>query len=221
MKSRAKSRASGDCIPTPTKACCVRCPPNSTPVCAGRSEVSPPTWKNWIRSSPTPSSSARSKRCWPIDFDDELDRLYREHVAPPSRARRHPGKHACLDSGAPARRLPPPSRLSKLERNIRIEGFTEPGDPLRLDYGYRNGVRGFIHSISLRRDSPGQGAGVHRRAIHARDPRAQITAITEIEPAADNPRHQFVEKLFAEQNIRIVAMNRVEGFAEELRLQLN
>jgi hypothetical protein len=46
-------------------------------------------------------------------------------------------------------------------------------------------------------------------------------AITEVEPVAGNPRHQFVEKLLAVQKIRIVPMNRVEGFAEELRLQLN
>jgi hypothetical protein len=67
---------------------------------------------------------------------------------------------------------------------VRIEGFTQPGDPLRLDYGYQNGVRGFIHSISLRRDIPqAKVLAYTAECIHARDSRAQITAITEVEPA--------------------------------------
>jgi hypothetical protein len=53
------------------------------------------------------------------------------------------------------------------------------------------------------------------------DSLAEVVAITETEPSPDNPRHQFVAKLFAEQKIRIVPLNHVEGFAEELRLRLN
>jgi hypothetical protein len=157
------------------------------------------------------------------NFDDELDRLYRDHVASPSRRAggilqsTRDWMREKLNDVFRRHRV-----LGKLEQRVRIEGFTQPGDPLRLDYGYQNGVRGFIHSISLRRDIPqAKVLAYTAECIHARDSRAQITAITEVEPAADNPRHQFVEKLFAEQNIRIVAMNRVEGFAEELRLQLN
>jgi hypothetical protein len=157
------------------------------------------------------------------NFDQELDRLYRDHVTPPSR--REGGilqstrdwMREKLNDVFRRHRV-----LGKLEQRVRIEGFTEPGDPMRLDYGYQNGVRGFIHSISLRRDIPqAKVLAYTAQCIHARDALAQITAITEVEPAGDNPRHQFVERLFAEQKIRIVPMNRVESFAEELRLQLN
>ena len=220
---REIARIRSACIPTPMKTCCARCRLNSRPGCAGRIAKSPPIWKNSSRFFPMPCSSVRRKRCWPKDFDAELDRLYRDHVAPPSR--RAGGILQCtrdwirekLNDVFRRHRV-----LAKLEQRVRIEGFTQPGDPLRLDYGYQNGVRGFIHSISLRRDIPqAKVLAYTAERIHARDSRAQITAITEVEPAADNPRHQFVEKLFAEQNIRIVAMNRVESFAEELRLQLN
>jgi hypothetical protein len=44
--------------------------------------------------------------------------------------------------------------LGKLEHRVRVEGLTQPGDPMRLDYGYQSAVRGFIHSVSLRRDLP-------------------------------------------------------------------
>jgi hypothetical protein len=56
--------------------------------------------------------------------------------------------------------------------------------------------------------------------IHARDALAEITAITDTAPDAESPRHAFVEKLFAGEGIRIVAMSQVEGFAEELRQRI-
>jgi hypothetical protein len=57
--------------------------------------------------------------------------------------------------------------------------------------------------------------------IHARDAAAQIAAITEIPAEPGNSRHDFITKILREQNVRIVPMNQVEGFAEELRLRLN
>jgi hypothetical protein len=65
------------------------------------------------------------------------------------------------------------------------------------------------------------GMGYTAECIHARDSEAKITAITEEEIADSNPNHRFVEKLFAAQEIEIVPMNRVEGFAEKLRTSLH
>ena len=111
--------------------------------------------------------------------------------------------------------------LGKLEQRVRVEGFTQPGDPMRLDYGYQNGVRGFIHSVSLRRDlAQAKALAYTAECIHARDALAEITAITESAPDPENPRQVFVELLFAEKRIRIVPMSQVEGFAEELRLRI-
>jgi hypothetical protein len=57
-------------------------------------------------------------------------------------------------------------------------------------------------------------------SIHARDRLAEITAITDTAPDAGNPRLVFVEKIFAGEGIRIVAMSQVEGFAEDLRQRI-
>jgi hypothetical protein len=89
------------------------------------------------------------------NFDAELDRLYREQVTPP--VRRAGGllqntrdwMRSKLNDVFRRHRI-----LGKLEHRVRVEGFTQPGDPMRLDYGYQNGVRGFIQSVSLRRDLP-------------------------------------------------------------------
>jgi Protein of unknown function (DUF3037) len=155
-------------------------------------------------------------------FDGELDRLYHDHVAPPSRRAggivesTRDWMREKLNDVFRRHRI-----LGKLEHRVRVEGFTQPGDPMRLDYGYQNGVRGFIHSVSLRRDLPQVKALAYTaECIHARDALAEITAITEAEPDRENPRQLFVERLFTEKRIRIVPMNQVEGFAEELRLRI-
>jgi hypothetical protein len=156
------------------------------------------------------------------NFDAELDRLYREQVTPP--VRRAGGllqntrdwMREKLNDVFRRHRI-----LGKLEHRVRVEGFTQPGDPMRLDYGYQNGVRGFIQSVSLRRDLPQAKALAYTAGcIHARDALAEITAITDTAPDAESPRHAFVEKLFAGEGIRIVAMSQVEGFAEELRQRI-
>ncbi len=156
------------------------------------------------------------------NFDAELDRLYREQVTPP--VRRAGGllqntrdwMRSKLNDVFLRHRI-----LGKLEHRVRVEGFTQPGDPMRLDFGYQNGARGFIHSVSLRRDLPQAKALAYTAGcIHARDAAAEITAVTDAVPDPENPRHVFVEKLFAGERIRIVAMSQVEGFAEELRQRI-
>jgi len=157
------------------------------------------------------------------DFDSELDRLYRDHVAPPPLARggilenTRASIRARLNDVFRRHRL-----LGKLERSIRAEEFTEPGDPLRLDYAYRyNGTRGFLHAVALGRD-PAQAKVLAYTAecVRARLAKAEFTAITEVEPARDNPRHQFAARLFESQGIAVVPLNRVEKFAVELRPRL-
>jgi len=155
------------------------------------------------------------------DFDAELDRLYRNHVAPPPRQRggivesTRAWIKARLNDVFRRRHVP------KLERGIRVEEFTQPGDPFRLDYGYQNGARGYLHAIALGRD-PAQAKVLCYTAerIRVRIPNCEFTAITEVEPAPGNSRHRFVSDLFQDQQIALVPLNRVERFAEDLRQRL-
>lgn len=50
--------------------------------------------------------------------------------------------------------------------------------------------------------------------------KAEFTAITEMKPDPENRRHQFISRLFESQGVAIVPLNRVERFAEDLRLRL-
>jgi Protein of unknown function (DUF3037) len=157
------------------------------------------------------------------DFDAEMDRLYRDHVAPPPVVRggiventRAWIRHRLNDIFRKHR------IFGKLERGVRVEEFTQPGDPMRLDYAYRyNGTRGYLHTVVLGRDAAqAKVLAYTAECIRARAANSEFTAITEIEPAPNNPRHQFVSRLFEEQRISIVPLNRVERFAEGLRTRL-
>jgi hypothetical protein len=155
------------------------------------------------------------------DFDLEMDRLFTDYVAVPPRLRggiiestRAWIKQRINDVFL-RRRVP------KLERNIPVEQFTEPGDSLRLDYGYRNGVRGYLHAVALSRDpSQPKILAYTARRIRAQIPGCEFIAITEAEPSRENPRQQFIARLFADENIAIVPLPRIERFAEDLRLRL-
>jgi len=156
------------------------------------------------------------------DFDAELDRLFRDHVAPPPRARGGIAESTRAWIKARINDVFLRRRVPRLERSIRVDEFTQPGDPLRLDYGYRNGVRGYLHAVALGRD-PSQAKVLAYTAerIRARLPQCEFTAITEAGPAPGNPRHQFIEGLFKEQGIAIVPLNHIERFAEDLRRRLS
>ena len=155
------------------------------------------------------------------DFDAELERLFRDHVAAPAGVR---GGLIANTRAWIRSRLNDVFRkhriLDKLERSLRVEGFTQPGDPMRLDYGYRyNGTRGFIQGVALNRDHPSQAKVLAYTVdcIRRQAANSEFTAVTETEPLVDNPRHQFVARLFREQRIEIVPLSQMDRFADALR----
>jgi len=156
------------------------------------------------------------------DFDAELDRLYREYVSPPPSPRglvrnmrgwiRERLNDVFLRRGL----------RGKIESRVRVEEFTQPGDPFRLDYAYRyNGTRGYVHTIALDRDAAqAKVLAYTAECVRARAANSVFTAVTDAAPAPENPRHQFVARLFETQNIALVPLSRVERWAEDLRPRL-
>lgn len=156
------------------------------------------------------------------DFDAEMERLFRTYVARPPAARSAADRARTwirdrLETIFRRHRI-----LDKMERGIRVEEFTQPGDPMRLDYGYRyNGTRGYLQMVSLdRHPSQAKVLAYTAEQMRRRLQGAEFAAITDVEPVAENRRHQFVARLLEEQNISLVPPNRVEKFAENLRARL-
>ena len=157
------------------------------------------------------------------DFDAEMQRLYEENVAAPVRVR-----DGVLENSKNWIR----SRLKdifkrrhvfeKMEHGVRVEEFTQPGDPFRIDYAFRyNGARGYVHAVPLGRDySTAKVYAYTAERIRAKWPKAEFSAVTEIAPSPENRRHEFILRLFENQQITILPLNRVEAFAESLRPRL-
>lgn len=156
------------------------------------------------------------------DMDAELERLYRDQVAPPA--------YRAAAAGTANTRARIRTQVNvifrragvwePMEKRVSVEEFTYPGDPLKLDYAYRsNGTRGFVHTLALAGD-PAQHAKVlafTAEAIRSRLEKMEFTAVTEVEPRRENSRHQFVMRLLEAQGIAITPLAGVETFASRLR----
>jgi hypothetical protein len=154
------------------------------------------------------------------DFDAELDRIYHEQVEPvrPARAGAQ-DLNSRSEIRARARdyfRLE--GILSRMQAGVRVDAFTYPGDPMRLDFSYRrNGTRGYIQSVALGRDpSQAKLLAFTADAIRSHADRTEFTAITEIDPERDNMRHRFLAGLLEEKKISIVPLRALRGWAHDL-----
>ncbi|MDE3108425.1 MAG: DUF3037 domain-containing protein [Acidobacteriota bacterium] len=156
------------------------------------------------------------------DFDAEMQRLYDEKVAAP------PAGRSVMENSKNWIR----SRLKdifkrrhifeKMLHGVRVEEFTMPGDPFRIDFAYRyNGTRGYLHAVPLGRDhSTAKVYALTAERIRAKSASAEFTAVTEIPPSPENRRHEFVLRLFESQQITVLPLNRVEPWAESLSPRL-
>jgi hypothetical protein len=136
---------------------------------------------------------APQKGVFASDLDAELERLYGDHVAP---------------------QVFRQARLwERLEKSVRAEQFTFPGDPMRLDYSYRrNGTRGFVQALSVTR-APADAklfAYTAERITAKASLKTEFAAITDVALNAGNDRHRFVRDTLRDAGIEPIPM---EGFA--------
>ncbi len=154
------------------------------------------------------------------DLEAELDRLYRDHVEPPRYARAF---EDLASRNAIRTRANQTFRTAgiwpRLGRHLRVEEFTFPGDPLRIDYSYRrNGTRGFVQALPLGRD-PGQAKvlAFTAEAIRSKLPKSEFIAVSEVAPRPDgNARHQFVVGLLEQRDIAVVPLTRLAEWARQI-----
>jgi len=156
---------------------------------------------------------APQKGVYASDLDAETERLYADHVAPEARATRvgAPGSRGLIRSYC-AQVLRQARLWERLQKGVRAEEFTFPGDPMRIDYGYRrNGTRGFVQTLSVTR-APGDVKSLAYTVNRIRDKvkASEFTAVTDVHLIAENERHRFVQEALRDAGVQAVPM---EGFA--------
>lgn len=160
------------------------------------------------------------------DIEEEADRLYLEHVSPP---------HREIRVGAPGSRSMVRTYCSQvwkqaqlwqlIDKAVRVSDYTFPGDPMRLDYGYRkNGTRGFVHTLSVSRapnDCKALAYTADRIARRAPFP-SEFTAVTDVELNPEqNQRHQFVRETLRDAGIEMLSMSAFATWVPKLKAQLH
>lgn len=157
---------------------------------------------------------APQKGIFTDDLDAELERLYADHVALQRTAGRvgAPGSRGVIRNYC-AQVFKQARLWERLEKSVRADEFTFPGDPMRLDYAYRrNGTRGFVQTLSVTR-SPADAKLLAYTAerVQAKSSFAsEFAAVTDVALQETNERHRFVRDTLRDAGIEPVPM---EGFA--------
>jgi len=155
----------------------------------------------------------------------ELERLFHDQVEPAvyrgsGAAEREPNRAIIRRRAGEVFRR---NHLDAVLRfSVHVDEYTTPGDPFRLDFGWQNGVHGFLHSVPLARDA-GQAKilAFTADAVRAKDPAAEFVAVTEAAPQRGNRRHEFVAGLFEAHRIDMVPLAGLDEFARRLRMRLS
>jgi hypothetical protein len=155
------------------------------------------------------------------DLDAELERLYADHVTPQRAASRVgvPGSRATIRSYCS--QVFRQARLwDRLEKSVRAEQFTFPGDPMRLDYSYRrNGTRGFVQTLSVTR-APNDAklfAYTAERVLAKTSLKTEFAAVTDVELKKENVRHRFVLDTLHDVGIEPVPMDHFAVWVAKLK----
>ena len=156
-------------------------------------------------------------------LDAEVERLYADRVAPPSRVQSFAASGRVSSRGQLRNHCSQVFRQAhvweKIEKSVPVQEFTFPGDPMKLDYAYRrNGTRGFVHTLSVTRD-PAQAKILAYTAARIRGKLAspEFAAVTDVSLASTNDRHRFVAETLKDQGIEAVPVDSLAVWVNKLR----
>ena len=168
-----------------------------------------------------------SKGCLTADPAQEIEALARMYLETPKRraARVEAGRQAIL--GRMRGAFEQAGVWGLMRKAIPAAQYTHPGDPLKIDCGYRpNGEVRLFQAVSLGTDRdaakvlafsyPQIAAGIEREE----KARAEMTAIVEDELEREDEEIAFALAVLEESRIRVARTEELAGIAERARVEL-
>ncbi len=114
-----------------------------------------------------------------------------------------------------------------MRKRIAAAQYTQAGDPLKIDCGYRNGKVRMFQAVSLENDVEGAkglaySADALRRGLRrAEDVDLELTAVVEALPdVTDEEQYRFGVDVMERESIRVVTVADLGSVAETARLEL-
>jgi len=155
------------------------------------------------------------------DFDAELERLYGDHVAVPRQAARVGAPGSRPQVRAYCQQVFRQARIwDRIQKFVPVADFTFPGDPMKMDYGYRrNGTLGFLHTLSVTR-APGAAkelAYTAGRIAAKAAMKTEFAAVTDIALDRAKERDRFVESTLRDAGVEPVALQEFAVWVARLR----
>jgi hypothetical protein len=156
---------------------------------------------------------------------DALMRLYVEPLKVVERARRTSGRVAIV--GQMREQFERAGVWRLMRKRIRAAEYTQAGDPLKLDCGYRNGVVKMFQAVSLDADveaakSLAYSASSLREGVRRVDAvELELTAIVEpITSAGDEEQYRFGVRAMEREAIRVMTVGDLGRIAETARREM-
>lgn len=108
-----------------------------------------------------------------------------------------------------------------LEKRIRAEQWTQPGDPFTFDYGYKpNGAIHLIHALSLKRDSQLAKTLVYTVECARRREPVELTAVVERLPEAGDGVAHSTQGILLDGRVSLQPLDGVATLAQSIRRDL-
>jgi hypothetical protein len=114
-----------------------------------------------------------------------------------------------------------------MRKKISAAQYTQAGDPLKIDCGYRNGRVRMFHAVSLENDAEGaKGMAYSADALRAgvfrgEELELELTAVVEKKTdAGDQEEYDFGVSVMQREAIRVLTVADLEGVAETARREL-
>jgi len=158
----------------------------------------------------------------------EMEQLLRMYVEPlKARAERRPQSGRAAIVGAMRSEFERAGVWRMMRKRIAAAQYTQPGDPLKIDCGYRNGRVRMFHAVSLQGDAEAakgiaySAAALREGVLRAEGAELELTAVVEpISTVGDEDLYRFGVRAMEREMVRVLTVADMGRAAETARREL-